>query len=90
MLNTGNDQLFAQLQGATRYRDYLRDAELYRATKAAIGPSRLGRVLGRVVRGTLDKVGTLMIAVGRRLCRRGGVEVKVSFHAVNRSDTHAA
>ena len=82
MITTGHEFVFAQYEGTTRYASYIEDARKFRMIEMSIGPSLLGRALRRLA----DRLGTTLIALGRRLCSRGGVEVQVSFHHVRRSD----
>jgi len=86
MITTGQDYVIAQYEGMTRFASYIEDAQKFRVIEMSIGPSLLGRGLRRLA----DRLGTTLIALGRRLCSRGGVEVQVSFHHPRRSDNHAA
>jgi hypothetical protein len=63
--------LTAESGSVSQHRQYISDAERYRAIRDACPPTLIGRVL--------ERLGTALIAWGRRLCKRGGMEVKVTF-----------
>ena len=82
MMTTGNDMPFVESESASRHRQYITDAERYRAIRDACPPTLLGCML--------ERLGTALIAWGRRLCKRGGMEVKVTFTPAPRNRPRAA
>ena len=70
-MTTGNDMPYVMSESASQHRQYIEDAERYRAIRDAYPPTILGYML--------ERFGTALITWGRRLCKRGGMEVKVIY-----------
>jgi hypothetical protein len=79
---TGQDMSFGESECTKRYEQYVADAERYRTWHAEFTRS--------IVRDLLDRLGTTLIVLGRRLCARGGMEVEISFHPRHKTGRHAA
>lgn len=74
------DDYTMQRSGAETHSKYVADSNAYRAIQAATRANRELTGSAEVSPGALERLGAVMIALGRRLCeRRGSMHVEVEF-----------